>query len=83
MVVDASVVVVAGGTQTGCGACIVDVVVLDVVEVVEEGTVDVVDSCVVDVAVDAVVCVGAMEEVVLGSTVTEELVVVSIVVEVP
>ena len=48
VVVDASVVVVAGGTQTGCGACVVDVVVLDVVEVVEAGAVDVVvDSCVV------------------------------------
>lgn len=46
VVVDASVVVVAGGTKTGCGACVVVVVVLDVVEVVEAGVVDVVeDSC--------------------------------------
>ena len=54
MVVDASVVVVAGGTQTGCGACVVDVVVLDVVEVVStrvvEDSVVVVCSTVVEVS---------------------------------
>jgi hypothetical protein len=44
VVVATSVVVVAGGTQTGSGSRNTDVVVLATVEVVEEGFVDVVDS---------------------------------------
>ena len=75
VVVDASVVVVAGGTQTGCGACVVDVVVSGIVEVVEEVVVDVVeDSCGVDVDV---VCGGSVVELLVDSG-TLELVVVDV-----
>jgi hypothetical protein len=48
VVVATSVVVVAGGTQTGSGSRNTDVVVLATVEVVEEGFVDVVGSATVD-----------------------------------
>jgi hypothetical protein len=75
VVVVASVVVVAGGTQTGNGAKCIDVVVLATVEVVEEVVVDVVeDSCGLDVDV---VCAGSVVEL-LVETGTLELVVVDV-----
>jgi hypothetical protein len=75
VVVDASVVVVAGGTQTGGGACVVDVVVSATVEVVKEGVVDVVeDCCWMDVDV---VCDGSVVELLVEAR-TLELVVVEV-----
>ena len=75
MVVAASVVVVAGGTQTGDGACVVDVDISTTVEVVEEVVVDVVeDSCGLDVDV---VCAGSVVELLVEAR-TLELVVVDV-----
>ena len=75
MVVVASVVVVAGGTQTGSGSRNIDVVVLATVEVVEEVVVDVVeDSCGLDVDV---VCAGSVVELLVEAR-TLELVVVEV-----